>query len=123
MFLTRKDSGFTLVEVMVSLVIFLVASMGLLPLLLSNMQVNQGNSLHAQARRLAAAAMAELQVVDYSLLTDLESVPLLIGKIEVRQTIEPDLPQVGQSRLTVTAHWQQRGQSHDYQLQTFRSAP
>ena len=37
----RRDPGFTLVEVMVSLVIILVASMGLLPLLLTQMQANQ----------------------------------------------------------------------------------
>ena len=41
MITVRRDTGFTLVEVMVSLVIFLVASMGLLPLMLTHMQANQ----------------------------------------------------------------------------------
>jgi prepilin-type N-terminal cleavage/methylation domain-containing protein len=66
MFRTAVSQGFTLVEIMVSLVIFLIASMGLLPLLLTNLQVNQDNSLHARARRLADTAMAELQVIDYA---------------------------------------------------------
>ncbi|NIQ11977.1 MAG: prepilin-type N-terminal cleavage/methylation domain-containing protein, partial [Gammaproteobacteria bacterium] len=66
MFFKGKDRGFTLVEVMVSLVIFLVASMGLLPLLLTNMQAGQANSLHSRARYLASEVMADLQIMDYA---------------------------------------------------------
>ena len=61
----RMAAGFTLVEVMVSLVIFLFASMALLPLLVTTLKVNHENALHDQARRLASEVMAELQVVDY----------------------------------------------------------
>lgn len=118
----RKE-GFSLVEVMVSMVIFLVASMGLLPLLMTNMQANQGNLLHAQARRLAGEAMAALQVVDYSLLDVAADDVLQAGDVEVRQVVEEGAPGSNQSRITVTALWQQRGQQHRYQLQTIRSAP
>lgn len=119
----RGDKGFSLVEVMVSLVIFLIASMGLLPLLITNLQVNHGNSLHAQARRLAGEVMAELQVVDYASLPMIAAVPLSVAQIEVLHQVEQDTPQPDQSRLTVTARWQQQGRTHDYRLQTVRSAP
>lgn len=119
----REEQGFTLVEVMVSLAIFLVASMGILPLLLSNLQVNRGNSLHAQARRLAGEQLAKLQVVDYASLALLPEVPLLAGEIELAQHIEGNQPTAGLSRITVTAQWQQQGRIHRYQLQTTRSAP
>jgi prepilin-type N-terminal cleavage/methylation domain-containing protein len=118
----RGDNGFTLVEVMVSLVIFLIASMGLLPLLINNLQVNHGNSLHAQARRLAGEVMAELQVVDYACLPMVAAAPT-VAQIEVLHQVEQNTPRPEQSRLTVTARWQQQGRTHDYRLQTIRSAP
>jgi prepilin-type N-terminal cleavage/methylation domain-containing protein len=119
----RREQGFSLVEVMVAMVIFLVASMGLLPLLMTNMQANQGNLLHAQARRLAGETMAVLQVVDYALLDVAADDVLQAGGVEVRQTVEADTPVLDQSRITVTALWRQRGQQHRYQLQTIRTAP
>ncbi len=123
MITVRRDTGFTLVEVMVSLVIFLVASMGLLPLLLTHMQANQGLSLHARARRLAGEVMAELQVIDYGRLGVLTEIPLQEGGVEVRQGIDSDGLPDGQSRITVTAHWLHQGRPHRYQLQTVRSKP
>lgn len=115
--------GFTLVEVMVSLVIFLIASMGLLPLLLTSIQVNHDNGRNAQARRLAGEVMAELQVIDYAGLMLAAEGPLLVGDIEVQPRVERDAPHPGQSRITVSAVWQQRGENHRYQLQTVRTAP
>lgn len=115
--------AFTLVEVMVSLVIFLITSMALLPLLLGSLQVNHDNSRNAQARRLASEVMAELQVIDYAGLVQAADTPLLVGDIEVQPQVEPDVPQSGQSRITVSAIWQQRGQNHRYQLQAVRSEP
>ena len=125
MAISWRDSrkGFTLVEVMVSLMIFLITSMGLLPLLMTNLQVNHGNSLQTQAQRLAAELMAELQVVDYAALAVLAEEPFLIAGVELQQQVEQNLPQPDQSRITVTARWQQRDRSHRYQLQTIRSAP
>lgn len=119
----KETKGFTLVEVMVSLVIFLVASMGLLPLLIASLQVNHDNRLHAQARRLAGEVMAQLQVVDYANLMMVADEPLLLGDIELQQQVEQNQPQFDQSRITVTARWQKQGRTHRYQLQTIRSAP
>lgn len=123
MLFTRANRGFTLVEVMVSLGIFMVASMGLLPLLLSGLKVNHDNSLHGQARRLAGELMAELQVADYAGLAGVSEEPLLIGDIELERRVEQNAPLAGQSLITVTAFWQQQGQTHRYQLQTTRSEP
>ena len=123
MFQGSGKEGFTLVEVMVSLVIFMITSMGLLPLLLTSIQVNHDNSRNAQARRLAGEVMAELQVIDYAGLLLAAEVPLLVGDIEVQPLVERDVPHTGQSRITVSAVWHQRGQNHRYQLQTIRTAP
>jgi len=119
---SRKE-GFTLVEVMVSMVIFMITSMGLLPLLLTSIQVNHDNGRNAQARRLAGEVMTELQVVDYAGLLLAAEVPLLVGDIEVQPMVERGVPLTGQSRITVSAVWQQRGQNHRYRLQTVRTAP
>lgn len=119
----RRKAGFTLVEVMVSLVIFLVASMALLPLLSATLRINHDNNLHAQARRFASEVMAEMQVVDYASLSLVDETPMLFADIEVQPQVEQNTPRFNQSRITVTAYWQKRGQTHRYQLQTIRSAP
>lgn len=120
---TRGNRGFTLVELMVSLTIFLIASMGLLPLLLNNLQVNRNNTLHGQARRLAADTMTRLQLTDAEQLTAASALPMLVGPIEVLQRVEPDQPASGLSRLTVTTRWEAAGRQHRYQLQSIRTTP
>jgi prepilin-type N-terminal cleavage/methylation domain-containing protein len=119
----RMAAGFTLVEVMVSLVIFLFASMALLPLLVTTLKVNHENALHDQARRLASEVMAELQVVDYGRLATIGDTPLLFAEIEIQRQVEQSTPPFDQTTITVTAHWEGRGREHRYQLQTVRSAP
>lgn len=123
MVIVKGKTGFSLVEVMVALVIFLVAGIGLLPLLLTHMQTNRDLKLHAQARRLAGAAMTELQVVDYGRLRTLAETSIRKDDIEIRQSIDSSGLPDGQSRITVVASWLQRGRLHRYQLQTVRSAP
>ncbi len=119
----RCQQGFSLVEVLVSLAIFLIASMGLLPLLLSGMRAGQHNTLHGEARRLAGEAMAVLQVTDYGALPAFDGLPAEDGAIQLTQAVESDAPESGQTRLTVTASWQTSGQLHSYQLQSIRSRP
>lgn len=116
-------NGFTLVEVLVSLLVFLVASMGLVPLLITSLQANTDTGLHGQARRLVGAVMAELQVIDYAGLATVHDDPVQLETIEVQRLVERNVPAPGQSRLTVTARWQSHGRTHRYQLQTTRSAP
>lgn len=117
------DQGFSLVEVMVSLAVFLVATTALLALLLTQMQANRDLRLHARARSLAGAAMAELQVVDYNRIESLSAAPLLQDGIEIQRRFDVSGLPDGQGRITVSAHWQNRGRQHRYRLQTLRTAP
>jgi prepilin-type N-terminal cleavage/methylation domain-containing protein len=117
------QSGFSLVELMVSLAIFLIASMGLMSLLLTGMRVGQRNVLHGEARRLAGEAMTALQTVAYDTLPAFDGLPSGEGAIQVLRTVENDVPETGQTRLTVTAGWQVAGQDYNFQLQTLRSRP
>lgn len=121
--LRHRQQGFSLVEVMVSLAIFLIASMGLVPLLLNGTQAGQRNALHGEARRLAGEAMAALQVADYAALPAFDGLASGSGALRLTSTVEGDLPEAGQTRLTVTASWIAAGQTHRYQLQTIRSRP
>ena len=118
-----RQQGFSLVEVLVSLAIFLIASMGLVPLLLTGMRASQRNALHGEARRLAGEAMAVLQVADYGALPAFDDLSSGAGAITLLHVVEGDVPEAGQTRLTVTATWQTAGQLHRYQLQSIRSQP
>lgn len=119
----RRQLGFSLVEVMVSLAIFLIASMGLVPLLLSGMRTGQRNAWHGDARRLAGEAMAVLQVADYGALPAFDGLSSGDEAIQLRHAVEEDAPEPGQTRLTVTASWQAAGQLYRYQLQSIRTQP
>lgn len=119
----RRQQGFSLVEVMVSLAIFLIASMGLVPLLLTGMRTGQRNAWHGEARRLAGEAMTVLQVADYGALSAFDGLPSGDGAIRLLHKVEEDAPEPGQTRLTVTASWQTAGQLHRYQLQSIRTQP
>lgn len=119
----KVQAGFSLVEVLVALTIFLIASLGLMSLLVTGMRVGQYNVLHGEARRVAGEALAALQIVDYEALPSYNGLPSSEGEIRLLRTVERDLPAVGQTRLTVTASWQRAGQEHSYQLQTLRSRP
>ncbi|PLX80967.1 MAG: hypothetical protein C0614_07050 [Desulfuromonas sp.] len=118
-----KQRGFTLAEVMISMTIFLIASMGLLPLLITNIQVNRNNNLHGQAQRLAGEVMTSLQLHDFEQLSELDGQVTQAGPIEIRREIISDTPGDGQSQMTVVASWQQRGRIHSYLLQSWRSSP
>ena len=118
-----RQQGFSLVEVLMSLAIFLIASMGLLPLLLTGTRAGQHNAVHGAARRLAGEAMAILQVADYGALPAYDGIPDTTGPISLLRTVESEFPEPGQTRLTVTASWQVAGQTHRYQLQAVRSRP
>jgi prepilin-type N-terminal cleavage/methylation domain-containing protein len=118
-----RQRGFSLVEVLVSLAIFLIASMGLVPLLLTGMRASQRNALHGEARRLAGEAMTVLQVADYGALPAFDDLSSEAGSIALLYVVEGEVPEPGQTRLTVTATWQPAGQLHRYQLQSIRSQP
>ena len=117
------QQGFTLVEVLVSLTIFLIASMGLVPLLLTGMRAGQQNAVHGQARRLAGEAMAVLQSADYGALPAFDGLPSGDGALRLTRAVESDVPEPGQTRLTVTVTWQLAGHLHRYQLQSLRAQP
>jgi prepilin-type N-terminal cleavage/methylation domain-containing protein len=118
-----RQRGFSLVEVLVAMMIFLVASMGLVPLLLTGMRTAQRNVLYGEARQVAGEVMALLQVADYDALPAFDGVPYDSGSVRLMNAVESDLPATGQTRLTVTASWQAGGQLHRYQLQSIRSRP
>jgi len=112
-----------LVEVLVSLAIFLIASLGLVPLLVNGMRAGQRNAVHGEARRLAGEAMAVLQSVDYWALPTYDSLESGEGTIRLTRDVESDVPGPGLTRLTVTVTWPLAGRRHHYQLQSIRVQP
>ncbi|BCR04643.1 hypothetical protein DESUT3_17120 [Desulfuromonas versatilis] len=113
--------GFTLVELMVALLVFMVAVLGLAPLLVTNMHTGAKTDLRNQARVRAAEWMDQLQAMSYAALpgqagTDNDPPFALTTVVEVDPVGFAD-----QTRLTVTVGWNYRGEPYSYQLQTFRT--
>jgi len=118
----RRSRASPWVEVLVALTIFLVASMGLVPLLLNGMRAGQHNAVHGQARRLAGEAMAVLQSADYWALPAFDGLPSADGALRLTRPWKV-MSRAWQTRLTVTVTWQLAGRVHRYQLQSLRAQP
>ncbi len=120
---THGQKGFTLVELMVSLGIFLVVSMGLLPLLINGIRITRSNALHNEARRLAGEAMAVLQGVDYGDLPGLAGQEESRGPYQLTSRVSGDQDSGAPTRLTVDVSWSAVGRHYSYRLQSIRVRP
>ncbi|TYO99929.1 prepilin-type N-terminal cleavage/methylation domain-containing protein [Geothermobacter ehrlichii] len=119
------DRGFTLIELMVAMVIFLIVSMGALPLMISNMHLNQRNAMRNVAIEVAGRWVewlhsqkwrptdtADLNVPDVAATAD---------TIDPRFSYAINCNEVVNDRrydCRVTVTWNYRGQAYSYAVDT-----
>jgi Tfp pilus assembly protein PilV len=112
--------GFSLVELLVSLLLFMLVSLGVLPLLITNLHGNTEVRLRGEAQRVAAEIMDRLQATPYRTLGGGEESVVREGVVFTCQ-IET-AASGGNDRRTVdlTVSWQYRGRNYSYTLSGIR---
>ncbi len=119
----NQDQGFSLVELMVALAIFMIAVLGMAPLLVTHIRVNSQNQLRTVAQDIAVEEMDRLQVMDYPDLAAVSSDPTTEKVVySLVRTIETNQPSTDQTRIRVAVSWSHQGDSKNYQIVSVRTA-
>jgi type IV pilus assembly protein PilV len=83
---TKNSGGFTLVEVMVAILIFMVGMLGLLETISVSMQYNLKNQLRAEAVQIGERYMAQLRGRDFDISGDFKTYTAVSTPSSIRGT-------------------------------------
>ncbi len=118
-----SKQGFSLVELLVALTIFMIAVLGMAPLLITHIRVNSQNQLRTVAQDIAVEEMDRLQVVDYPDLAAVSADPTTMrGTYSMVRTVETDQPGADQTRIKIAVSWSHQGSNKSYQIVAVRTA-
>ena len=111
--------GFTLIEVLASMIILSIGVLGLAPLIISAIQGNSFGNDMTNATLLAQDKIEELRNVNYDLMTSGQDT---VGTIQRQWTVQGNTPSTGVSQITVQASWSDvKGSNHQVTLITLRA--
>jgi len=112
-------NGFTLIEVLASMIILSIGVLGLAPLIISAIQGNSFGNDMTNATFLAQDKIEELRNVNYDLMTSGQDT---VGAIQRQWAVQRNTPSTGVSKITVQASWSDvRGSNHQVTLITLRA--
>jgi prepilin-type N-terminal cleavage/methylation domain-containing protein len=118
--MTRSQSGFTLIEVLVAVVVLGLAAAATASGFRSTTSFLGDNALHAEAVTLAQRAVEDLRTIPFEQIDDgaRESED---GTYLLTTEVTPDFPERGMKKIVVTVSWDWKGEVRSYALQTVYS--
>lgn len=118
----RSTAGYTLVEAMVAMIVFLVGVLGVAGLLLVVVHANRDATNRTRAGQLVHEKIEELASVPFSALTGGADARTVGGVVFDRAwTVVPDTPIDRVARIEVEARWTERGRAFEVSSATYRS--
>ena len=107
MFNTRNNSGFTLMEVLVAMVILSVGLLGTAALTIKIINSNKLSNMISTATVLAQDKMEEIRGVGYDNAVPEAKAPMSspYAHYEREVTVTPNSPSIGMKTITVTVFW------------------
>ena len=117
----RVSTGFTLVEVLVAMMIFAVASLAVSSLLVKSTKLIAENNLSTQAIALAQEQVEKLRDVPVATMADLASTAVSnkgTVTFNINRDIIQNTPLAGVNTLVITVTWTQQGVTKSYETRT-----
>jgi prepilin-type N-terminal cleavage/methylation domain-containing protein len=117
----QASAGFTLVEVLVAMVIFAIASLAVSSLIVKSTQLISENNLSTQAIAIAQDQVEKLRDMPVATMADLASTTTSNkGTItfNINRDIIQNIPITGVNTLVITVTWTQRGVTKSYETRT-----
>ena len=110
--------GFTLIETVVSLGLFLLAAAVVGNLLVSQTRMETSNATNTKAISLAAKALEDIRALDYPSIPDSQTSTTTLGGLTYTVTSKAvfDTPGTGMATITTTVTWKEPLGSKTYTL-------
>jgi type IV pilus assembly protein PilV len=120
---SRREDGFTLIEVMVALVVFLIGFLGLAGLFASVAQSNRASSNHTRADHVLYQKIEEFMSTPYAEIAT-GSDETTVGEVVFDRswTVTPNDPITNVMTIDIEARWTERGDTFRVQQATIKSA-
>jgi prepilin-type N-terminal cleavage/methylation domain-containing protein len=119
----RREDGFTLVEVMVALVVFLIGFIGMAGVLATVVQSNRGASNRTRADQVLYQKVEEFLTTPYAAIASDSDQDTVGGVIFSRTwTVNENTPIANVMTIDLVARWTERGDTFQVRHSTIKSA-
>jgi prepilin-type N-terminal cleavage/methylation domain-containing protein len=120
----HRSAGFSLVEVLVAMVVFMISAAAVSSLMFHSTSFVSRNNFMSQAITCAQAALEEIRTQDY------DDIVTTSGKtcsgdgvnFNVAWSVSVDDPDAGMKTINVTVSWSEKGAAKSYAIHTIYSS-
>ncbi|MCS6926144.1 MAG: prepilin-type N-terminal cleavage/methylation domain-containing protein [Candidatus Binatia bacterium] len=119
--MNRGSAGFTLIEVLVAMVIFAIATAATASLMFHSTTYLAQSNERSRAIAIAQQVVEDLRTVDYS---EMESGSTTVdwkgqsAFFTVHWNVDTDEPEPGMATVAVSVSWHHKGEMHTYETHT-----